>query len=228
MGAFTFLEGFFSKFQIFDWIALVFFLAGLIGYRYFLSFMLRNRPNRLYLGKLQQYRKAWIDAHSGAQNSIMVVQTLRNTIMSASFLASTAVILIMGAVNLLFTLESSGKPQKTFYLTAAASPEVMIFKVLMLIVVLSYSFFNFTWYIRESNYMGFILNIPKATLDEIEGGDSTPHIERMFLTSGIYFSLGMRGYYFLIPLLMWLFSPLLMILASLVIFFILLRRDLAG
>ncbi len=228
MAVFSFLQDFFSKFQIVDWAALVFFLAGLMGYRYFLSFMLKTRPDRLYLGKLQQYRKAWIEAHSGDQNSIMVVQTLRNTIMSASFLASTSVILIMGALNLLFTLESSGEPQKTFYLTAAAAPEVMVFKVLLLILILSYSFFNFTWYIREVNYMGFILNIPKEKLDRIEGGDSTPYIMRMFLTSGIYFSLGMRGYYFLIPLLMWIFSPILMMLATFVILFILMRRDLAG
>jgi uncharacterized membrane protein len=50
----------------------------------------------------------------------------------------------------------------------------------------------------------------------------------MFLTSGIYFSMGMRGYYFLIPLMLWFFSPLLMILSSLMIFFVLIRRDLAA
>lgn len=223
----SFIQDFIFKLQVIDWVALIVFLASVMGYRFFLSFMLKRQPGLLYLGKLQQYRKAWIAAHSGDQNSIMVVQTLRNTIMSSSFLASTAVLLIMGAVNLLHTLKSAEKTQQ-LYLISVSSVEVTVFKVMLVILILAYSFFNFTWYIREINYMGFILNIPKGKLDEIEGGDATPYLERMFLNSGIYFSLGMRGYYFLIPLLLWFFSPLLMAISCLVILLILVRRDLAS
>lgn len=223
VGAF---QDFVSKFQILDWADLVIFLSCIFGYRYFLSIMLKKQPDRLYLGKLQQYRKAWIVAHSGDQNSITVIQTLRNTIMSSSFLASTSILLIMGALNLMHTLTTHDNPEQLNFI-AGSSVEVTVFKVMLVILILSYSFFNFTWYIREINNMGFILNIPKTKLDEIEGGDATPHLERMFLNSGIYFSLGMRGYYFLIPLLMWFFTPLLMAFSCLVIVLILLRRDLS-
>jgi uncharacterized membrane protein len=227
MASITVILGWFAHFELFDWLALAFFLTGLLGYRMFLSVMLKTRPDNLFLGKLQQYRKAWIENNSGDKNGIVVVQTLRNTIMSASFLASTAVILIMGAFNLLYTIGAAVRGNSLFG-TGAADPSVEVFKVLLIIIILSYSFFNFTWYIREVNYMSFILNIPKDQLDRIEGGDSTSHIAGMFLTSGIYFSLGMRGYYFLVPLMLWFFSPLLMILSSLMIFFILIRRDLAA
>ncbi len=228
MSAFTVLLDWFSRIYPFDWFALFLFLSALLGYRYFLSLMLKKYPEKLFLGKLQQYRNAWIEAHSGSKDAIVVVQTLRNTIMSASFLASTAVILIMGAFNLLRTLASSEKQIHALNFAGVAEPAVDALKILLIILILSYSFFNFTWYIREINYMSFILNIPKDQLDAIEGGDSTPHIAQMFLTSGLYFSLGMRGYYFLIPLLMWFFSPVLMILATVIILYILMHRDLAG
>jgi uncharacterized membrane protein len=217
----------FSNFNLYDWLGLTIFLAGLFGYRIFLSLMLKKRPDNLFLGKLQQYRNAWIESHSGDKNGIVVVQTLRNTIMSASFMASTSVILIMGAFNLLYTIGRTEKGN-TLFGAGTTEPSVEVFKILLIIIILSYSFFNFTWYIREINYMSFILNIPKDQLDRIEGGDATSHIAGMFLTSGIYFSLGMRGYYFLIPLMLWFFSPLLMILSSLMIFFVLIRRDLAA
>lgn len=223
----TFLD-WFTKLRLFDWIGLILFLSGLLGYRFFLALMLRHRPETLFLGKLQQYRTAWIDSHLGSENNIVVVQTLRNTIMSASFLASTTVILIMGAFNLLHTIKSSGQPAEALAITGSAEPDVAVFMILLIIIILSYSFFNFTWYIREVNYMTFILNIPKEQLDTIEGGDSTRHVANMFLTSGIYFSLGMRGYYFLVPVLLWFFNPLLMIAATLVILYLMLRRDLAG
>lgn len=214
MSAFTVIHGWFSAFTNSDWLALVLFLFGIFGYRIFLFLMLRKRPDSLFLGKLQRYRAAWIDTHCGGDGSLVVVQTLRNTIMSASFLASTAVILIMGAFNLLHTLDRATDPA--------------VVKILLVIILLTYTFLNFTWYIREINYMSYILNIPRAHLEEIEGGTATEHIARMFLDSGILFSLGMRGYYFIIPLLFWFFSPLLMITATLVILYILLRRDLAG
>ncbi len=228
MSSFSLFGSWFSKLHPADWIALAVFFAGLAGYRLFLFVMLRKRSESLFLGKLQKYRNAWIKAHSGGENGIVVVQTLRNTIMSASFLASTAVILIMGAFNLLRTRNIPVLPQNTFFMGGAKNPEVEAFKILLIIIILSYSFFNFTWYIREINYLSFILNVPKEQLDRIEGGDATPHIAKMFLASGIYFSLGMRGYYFLTPLLLWFFSPVLMIIATMVILYILLRRDLAA
>ena len=228
MSAFTVFQDWFSRFYPFDWIALVLYLASLLGYRFFLSLMLRHRPDNLFLGKLQQYRTAWIKAHSGNLDCIVVVQTLRNTIMSASFLASTAVLLIMGAFNLLHNIGPPEVSVKTFFFSGSLDPSVQTFKVLLIILILSYSFFNFTWHIREINYMSFILNIPKDELDRIEGGDSTAHIAGMFLTSGIHFSLGMRGFYFLVPLLMWFFSPVLMIISNLTILYIMMRRDLAG
>ncbi|MCF6291610.1 MAG: DUF599 domain-containing protein [Desulfobacterales bacterium] len=219
MSVFVVIQSWFAGFAPADWAGLAFFLAGLFGYRFFLAQMLKYRPTDLFLGKLQKYRTAWIEAHSGGTDNMVVVQTLRNTIMSASFLASTAVILIMGAFNLLHTLGRAG---------AALEPTVEVVKILLIILLLFYTFFNFTWYIRETNYMSFILNIPKDRLDQIEDGDSTARIAQMFLTSGIYFSLGMRGYYFLVPLLLWFFSPVLMIGATGAILYILLRRDLAG
>ncbi|OGQ98038.1 MAG: hypothetical protein A2521_16475 [Deltaproteobacteria bacterium RIFOXYD12_FULL_57_12] len=217
----------FANFHFFDWLAFAFFLTGLFGYRYYLSFMLKRHSHRLFLGKLQQYRHAWINGHSGGQDRIVVVQTLRNMLMAASFMASTSILLIMGAFNLLRTLappEMAGN----FFMTGISQQPVEVFKILLIILILSYTFFNFTWHIREVNYMSMVLNISKEQLDEIEGGDSSDHIARMFLTSGIYFSLGMRGYYFLIPLLIWFFSPVLMICATALILYVLIHRDLAA
>ena len=217
MSVFTVFLDWISPFHLFDWLALGFFLAGLLGYRFFLALMLKKRPDNLFLGKLQQYRKAWIESHSGDKNSIVVVQTLRNTIMSASFMASTSAILIMGAFNRLYTFGAAAHGN-TLSAAGPSEPSIEVFKILLIIIILSYSFFNFTWYIREINYMSFILNIPKDQLDRIEGSDSTPHIARMFLTSGIYFSMGM----------LWFFSPVLMIVSSLIILYVLIRRDLAA
>lgn len=217
-----------ARISLLDWAALLLFVLAVAGYRAFLSLMLRARPNRLYLGKLQAYRNAWIAAHSGDQNSLVTVQTLRNNIMTASFLASTSIILIMGAFSLLGNLQGLVETLRVFRPGPPTEPAVDLLKILLIIVTLWYCFFNFTSHIREVNYMSLILNIPKERLDEIEGGDSTLLLSRIFRSSGIHFSMGMRGYYFLIPLFMWIFSPVLMIFATLLIMLTLLKRDLRG
>ena len=148
--------------------------------------------------------------------------------MSASFLASTSVILIMGAFHLLGYLNTPQRPVAILGIFGSTDPVVEMWKIFLIILTLSYSFFNFTWYIREINYLGFILNLPKDKLDAIEGGDSTEVISNLFLMAGIRFSMGMRGYYFLIPLFMWLLHPLFMIVSLPVIVSILLKRDLAS
>lgn len=217
-----------ARISLLDWLALLFFAAAVAGYRSFLGLMLRARPEQLYLGKLQAYRNAWIAVHSGDKNSIVTVQTLRNNIMTASFLASTAIILIMGAFSLLGNLHGLVEALRAFRPGPPTEPAVELLKVLLIIVTLWYCFFNFTSHIREVNYMSLILNIPKEKLDEIEGGDSTLLLSQIFLSSGIHFSMGMRGYYFLIPLFMWIFSPVLMIFTTLFIMLTLLKRDLRG
>lgn len=217
-----------ARISVLDWSALLLFVLAVLGYRFFLSLMLRARPDRLYLGKLQAYRNAWIAAHSGDKNSIVTVQTLRNNIMTASFLASTSIILIMGAFSLLGNLHGLLETLRAFRPGPPTEPAVELLKILLIIVTLWYCFFNFTSHIREVNYMSLILNIPKERLDEIEGGDSTLLLSRIFRSSGIHFSMGMRGYYFLIPLFMWIFSPVLMIFATLLIMLTLLKRDLRG
>lgn len=216
----------FSQISLFDWAGLAVFLLAVGGYRTFLASMLKSRPDRLYLGKLQAYRNAWIATHSGDQHSIVTIQTLRNSIMAASFLASTSIILIMGAVNLLANIDDLHKAMGNSIPLGAPNQAAALLKVLLLIITLSYSFYSFSSYIREVNYLSFILNIPKQQLDEIEGGDSAHLLSQIFLKSGIYFSMGMRAYYFLIPLFLWLFSPLFLILSTLLILVALFKRDL--
>ncbi|MFH1155642.1 MAG: DUF599 domain-containing protein [Pseudomonadota bacterium] len=230
MTSFTIFFNWIEKFQTMDWIALSLFIIGIGGYRFFLSHMLKSRPHNLFLGKLQDYREAWLEAHACGKDNMVVVQTMRNTIMCGSFLASTSILLMMAAFNMLITLQSKAQEIYTHasFMFESSDPGVELFKILLIVIILSYSFFNFTWHLREINYISMVINIPKERLDSIEGKDSIPHMNKLFQKAGIYFSMGMRGYYFLVPLLMWFFSPLMMIVSHCLILYIMIHRDLGN
>jgi len=136
------VNNWFSKPSSLDWIAFTLFLATVISYRLFLAWMLKKNRDKLFLGKLQAYRNVWIIAHSFCHNDIVVIQTLRNTIMSASFLASTSIILIMGAFHLLGYLNTPQRPVAIFGIFGSTDPIVEMWKIFLIILTLSYPFFK--------------------------------------------------------------------------------------
>lgn len=225
--------------QIIDWALLYLFVCSIIAYKIFLKKMSKNRIDKLYLKQLQLYRSAWIEKYAMGKEPIVVIHSLRNNIMISSFLASTAIILVIGCLNLLFSTNLSLSTSQMLFIPHDIFLTKL--KILFLILTLSYSFFHFMWYIRELHHMSLILNIPENRLKEVlpvDPGISNKRLKgdirvdpviflsTMFLYSGIHFSLGIRGYYALIPLFLWLFHPILMIVSLIGIAFFLVRRDL--
>jgi uncharacterized membrane protein len=105
-------------------------------------------------------------------------------------------------------------------------PYIRVIKIQLMIVTLLYSFFHFLWYARELHQMTLILNVPENQMIETTGGNPVEYMTQLFLSSGFHFSKGIRGYYFIIPLILWMFHPLLMVLSFFSILYFLVKRDL--
>lgn len=87
----------------------------------------------------------------------------------------------------------------------------MTFKLLVILVNLFIAFFNFSYSIRLFSHVGFMINTPSA---DGNYGTSITFVSMQLNKAGSYFHIGMRAYYFLVPLIFWLFGPLLMVLAT--------------
>ena len=159
------------------------------------------------------------------KDPMVIVQTFRNNIMIASLMASTAIILNVGCLHLLFSPKFGQIPLDNMFFLGSFEPLLRIVKIMSLIITLSYSFFHFTWYIRAVHHMTIIFNVTKEDIKKITNKDPVEFLSRMLLRSGFHFSGGMRGYYLLIPLFLWLFHPLLMLIAFFCIIFFLIKRD---
>ena len=86
-------------------------------------------------------------------------------------------------------------------------------KILALVVNFFVTFFNFSLAIRYFNHVTFLINIPPAT-DSVVTPDS---VARTLNRGALHYTFGMRGYYLAIPLTLWLFGPLWMLIGSLVL-----------
>jgi len=215
-----------SKLPVLDLIALIVFLAGTTLYKIFLSQQLRNTEKKYYTHQLQFIRKAWIEKYGMGENPLLIVQTLRNKTMVSSFMASTALILIIGGFNFVFGVDFEKIRTGKLFFFSLQDPNLGIVKVLLIIVVLLYSFFHFLWHTRELHNMALILNVPDQQLRKITNLQPLEFLTKMYINSGSHFTLGIRGFYFLIPLLLWAFHPAIMLFSFVSIMAFLIRRDL--
>lgn len=194
----------------------------LIFYHVFLRYQIRNNPAYTVQAVNIIARTAWVENIMRNGKDILAVQTLRNSTMAATFLASTSVLLIMGVLSLSGQGDKLDSTWHILNLVGSKHPELWITKVLLMLLDLLVAFFSFAMSIRIYNHVGYLINVPL----EMNHKSISPHHVAIHLNyAGHYYSIGMRAYYLLVPLVFWLFGPHLMLLSTLLLLFMLYRLD---
>lgn len=187
----------------------------LAGYHLWLAWHVRKAPNYTVQAVLRAARTAWV-AHvmQNPGRDIMAVQTLRNSTMAATFMASTAVLLIVGVLTLTGQSDRLGQTWHALNLFGGHDPELRLAKLLILLMDMVVAFFGFSMSIRLYNHVGYLINVPvKLRHPAIDAMQVARHLNR----AGRFYSIGMRAYYFAVPLVFWLFGPHFMLAAALLL-----------
>ena len=181
----------------------LFFLLGIIIlliYHLFLWYRLTYQPFSTAIGRAHIMRAKWVEMVMTEQKDMLAVQTLRNWTMSASFLASTAIVVGLGILNFILTTEKlSGSSQRLNFIEYNDRTLWMI-KLVLLSADFFFAFFSFTLAIRHYNHAGFLLNLP------ISNDLTVSSVVKVVNQGAGYYARGMRGYYLSIPLTLWLFG----------------------
>jgi uncharacterized membrane protein len=145
---------------------------------------------------------------SNANKDVLAVQTLRNSTMAATFLASTAVLLIIGVLNLRLGSGSGNLLQPVDGHYPAST--LRLLKLTPLLLDLFGTFFFFSLAIRMYNHVGYLIN----TAGHPSFSVNPAYVTRLLNRGGKYYSFGMRSYYLSIPFVFWLFGPAFLFAAS--------------
>ena len=179
-------------------------LGLLISYQGYLRYRLKQNPGYTVQRVNNMVRSAWVEEIMRRRDGILAVQTLRNSMMAAVFLASTAVLLIIGVL----TLSEQGDKLRTTWqaldVFGAASSRLWLTKMLLLLIDLLFAFFSFAMAIRLFHHVGYMINAPQ---DGNLVAASPAHVSAHLNRAGRFYSIGMRAYYYTVPLLLWLFGP---------------------
>lgn len=187
-------------------------LALIGGYHLFLRMQIRRDPSYTIQSINNTARSAWVEnIMSDKSNGLLAVQTLRNSTMAATFLASTAILMSMGVLNL---MEKSN--EKTGFLSSLhgnllSSGNFQNEKLLILLITFIWTFFSFSMAVRMYNHVGYLINSSNTTM---QFAPSTRYVSRLLNRSGKYYSYGMRAYYISVPMIFSLYDPYFMAVAS--------------
>lgn len=194
-----------------------------IAYHIFLRRKIRKDPTYTVQAINRIARTAWVETiMQDGKKDVLAVQTLRNSTMAATFLASTSVLLIIGVLTL---SEQGGRFEAAWHVLntlGAKHPELWMTKLIFLLLDLFVAFFSFAMSIRVFNHVGYLINVPLGLNHKMI---SPAHVALHLNRAGGFYSIGMRAYYFLVPLVFWLFGPLLMLVSTIGLLLVLYRLD---
>jgi uncharacterized membrane protein len=193
----------------------------LTSYHGYWGFHLRRAPLETYLGLTRHLRHMWVESIMSEKRDALAVQTFRNWIMAASFLASTAMLIGLGLLSFLFRSEHAGEIPFDLTLIITRIKTIFLVKIMVLMVHFFLAFFSFTLAIRYFNHANFVINVPIGCDPRV-----SPAFVASLLDRGmIHYTLGMRAYYLAVVVVLWLFGPQWMFFGSLFLVYVLYRLD---
>ena len=191
-------------------------------YQRFLAWKTKHNPAYTIQAVNRMARTAWVETVMTRQLDILAIQTLRNSTMAATFLASTAVLLMIGVLNLSGQSHNLGSTWLSLGSSIETTKQLWSFKLLILLSDLFTAFFCFSMSVRIYTHVGYMINVPL----NLEHKIITPsHVAAHLNRAGFFYSLGMRAYYIFIPLIFWLFSGTLMVLSTILLIIVLYFLD---
>ena len=192
-----------------------------IAYHAHLYAKIRRDPLKTSIGIGNHARRKWVAVIIRDKRDILAVQTLRNQVMAATFLASTSILISLGLLNAAFRPGIFSEISHALNLAGTKSETLWMLKLMFLAVVFFISFFNFTLSIRYYNHAGIMIN----TYDENDPTLSAETVTGVLNHGALHYTTGMRGVYLSVPLGLWTFGPIWMLAGTLVLTGVLYRLD---
>jgi uncharacterized membrane protein len=202
--------------------AFVLALTMIAGYQFYLHTLARRNSAAVLTSAAALARVGWVETvMSDLDNAILAVQTLRSSIMAASFLASTAILLMVGALTLTGEAKSLQATWHLLNFFGTLAPGLWLVKLLCILLLLFFAFFNFINAIRIFNNVGYMVSVHPGPSS---AGFSPTMVASELNRGGDFFSVGVRAYYYLVPLIFWLFGPIYMVGSTILLVFVLLPK----
>ena len=209
-----------------DWVAVTGFFASWAGYWHFARRGAFSQKS--VLAATNAVRRQWMLQTTYREVRVIDGVVIQNLSTSPSFFASTTILIIGG---LLAVLGSDKANELVRDLPFAARTTTLIFdmKLILLLGIFVYAFFRFTWSMRQYTFGALLVAAaPEAERFLHEGVSREAFADKAGRIVGLAaetFNDGLRAYYFAFAAIGWFFSPVVFMLATVGVVYILYERE---
>ncbi|CAN1170869.1 hypothetical protein LINPERHAP2_LOCUS29238 [Linum perenne] len=195
-------------------------MVMMMSYHLWLFFQVLNHPSHTIIGINAINRRFWVRAmmEDTSKNGVLAVQTLRNNIMASTLLASTA-IMLSSLIAMLMVGSKSGNSRLVLVLMGDTSDKALSLKFFSILLCFLLAFLLTVQSIRYYSHASFLINVPVKDMREHHHPHhlTVDYVVRCVNRGGYFWSLGLRAFYFSLPLFLWIFGPIPMFLCCFVL-----------
>lgn len=195
--------------------------ALLAAYHIALFIRIKRSPEKTAFGQHRIARGLWIKHFARSKNEILVVQTLRNWLMSATFLATTSIFVALGLLGIISTADKITGLSQELTALGETDTNLILFKFTLILFLFMVAFFSFTLSIRFINHASFVTNIPVEETEDLPFLNKHNDMKR----ASVFYFLGLRCLYISVPLVMWILGPIWLLISSVLLIAVLFPLD---
>ncbi|KAI3828553.1 hypothetical protein L1987_02654 [Smallanthus sonchifolius] len=181
-----------------------------ISYHLWLWHKVRTQPLSTVMGANAHARRLWVSTimKDNEKKNILAIQTFRNTVMGLTLMATTSIVWCCGLAAVISSSYRVKKPiNNTIY---GAHGQLMVaLKYVTLLVLFLFSFMCHSLSIRFISQVNFLINCPEDSTI-VTSIYVSELLEKSFTLSMI----GNRIFYSAMPIMLWNFGPVLVLLCT--------------
>lgn len=213
-----------------DWgdaLALVIFSIIWLGFSPLTEIINTKRPSLTHL--MNRERAAWARAMYARELRIVDTNIMQTLQQGTAFFASTSIFALGGCFALLGSADQVAKVLVDIAFITETTRASFEIKTLGLIVIFAFAFFKFGWSYRLFNYCAILVGATVAcqTSNPTDRNviAAINKVSRFNTLAGAHFNSGLRAIFFSIAYVAWFISHQAMIIASIMVLIVLIRRQ---
>jgi uncharacterized membrane protein len=212
-----------------DWLALLAFFIGWIGYVRFSKARAQRRPS--VLASTNRIRLDWMHEATFRDNRIVDAAVSQSMASSPSFFASTTIFIIGGLIAAIGASEKTAEMVHDLPFATPTSTLVLDLKLLVLTGIFVHAFFRFTWSMRQYSFGALLIGAAPSSKDFHSAADPdfrrryADRAGRVMALAAETFNDGLRAVYLSFAAVLWFLSPLAFVVGTVGVIGVLYRRE---
>lgn len=208
-----------------DFIALAIFFTCWIGYTQFSRIKAKNTACLSRV--LHQHRILWMRQILDNDVRVSHAALLSNLDRHVAFFASTTLLILAGVLTLFTQVDNVNEVLSSIPIATERNHVAIQVKLSLLGMIFVMAFFQFTWSMRQYGFLNILIGAAPVA-EQTTNPALLDYAKQMGVVqdqAGHAYNYGLRSYYFSLAALSWFFHPLMFIVSSLAVVYVLFYRE---